>query len=63
MKRILSVILCAIMVFSLTACGGNISNVDKLEWESEVYTEKDIESAIKVATDYFKKKFSEIFFF
>lgn len=58
MKRIISVLLCAIMVFSLTACGGNISNVVILEWESEVYTENDIESAIEVATDYFKKEFS-----
>lgn len=58
MKRIISVLLCTIMVFSLTACGGNISNVVISEWKSEVYNEKDIESAIEVATDYFKKEFS-----
>ncbi len=58
MKRTISVLLYIIMAFSLTACGGNISNVAKLEWESEIYTEKEIESAIEVATDYFKKNFS-----
>lgn len=59
MKKIISVLLCAMMVFSLTACGGgNVSNVIILEWKSEAYTEKDIESAIEVATNYFKKEFS-----
>lgn len=46
------------MAFSFTACGGSISNVKILEWESEVYTKEDIESAIEVAANYFKKEFS-----
>jgi len=57
MKKTLSLLLCAIMTFSFTACGGSISNVKILEWKSQVYSKEEIESAIKVAAEYFKKGF------
>ena len=46
------------MILNLTACCGNINNVKILEWESQVYSKEEIESAIKVAAEYFKKGFS-----
>ena len=58
MKRIITILLCTTMAFALTGCGGNIKNFEVLEWESEIYNDKDIESAIEVTADYFKEEFS-----
>ena len=52
MKRLLAVFILVIMVFSLSSCAKSST-----EWKSEVYSDKEIESAIKVAKSYFKKEF------
>ena len=56
MKKLLSVLLIFVLVFSLTACGNGIGAV-KLKYSSDVHSKEDIETAIRVATYYFVKEF------
>ena len=59
MKKVfVIVLLIGIMIFGLFACGGNVRNVEVEPYESELYTEKDIESAIRVTKRYFMGNFS-----
>ena len=43
------------MIFSLSACGGNVKNVNVVDVKSEIYTSDDIKSAI----DTIKKEFDK----
>ena len=56
MKKLLSVLLIFVLVFSLTACGNGIGAV-KPKYSSDVHSIEDIEDAIRVATYYFIKEF------
>ena len=44
-----------VCVFSLVACGGNVKDVKTTDCLSEIYSDAEIESAIDVAINYFKK--------
>ena len=57
MKKIISIVLALVCVLGLVACGGNVKNVKITDYSSEIYTNAEIESAIAVAIDYFKKNF------
>lgn len=57
MKKWIVMILVFSLLLALTACGGNVSNVEVTPWESEVYSEEDVQSAINEAVRYFKKHF------
>ena len=58
MKKLIAMILLCAMMLSLTACGGNVSDVQVLLWEeSELYDDKEIHSAINETIGYFKKNF------
>lgn len=57
MKKYLTYIMTLVCVFSMVGCGGKVSDVKVTEYKSEIYTEKEIEAAIEVAKDYFKKEF------
>ena len=46
MKKIVCAMLCILLVFSLSACGGNVNEVNTHNVESEIYSEEDIASAI-----------------
>lgn len=48
MKRMLTVVLCAALMLALCACGGDVSGVQIREVESEIYSDRDIASAINV---------------
>lgn len=48
MKRTLAALLCVLLVLSLCACGGDVSEVKTREVASEIYSESDINSAISV---------------
>lgn len=52
-----AIVLCA-MLLCFTACGGNANNVDILDYESNIYTDAEIDDAVDVAIDYFKAEFS-----
>ena len=53
MKKIVCIILCSLLVFSLSACVGNVSRVNTHNVNSEIYSQEDINAAI----DTIKKEF------
>lgn len=64
MKRLICVLLSFTVLFSMSACNvglnksGDVKNVKIVEWEpSKIYSDDEINSAIKAAEDYFKKEF------
>lgn len=57
MKKFIALILALSCVFGLAACGGNVNNVKITDYSSEIYSDAEIESAIDVTLDYFKKNF------
>ena len=57
MKRLFLVIVCLVMSLVLVACGGNVKNVKITDYSSEIYSDAEIENAIDVAINYFKKNF------
>lgn len=56
-KRILSFILCAVMLLTLCACG-DVSHAATHEVESELYTQDDIKSAINVTKRQFRRNWN-----
>jgi hypothetical protein len=54
-KKITIFLVCVVMIFSLSACGGNIKNVKVVDVESEIYTSDDIKSAIETIEKEFDK--------
>lgn len=57
MRRHLACVLAIACIASFAGCGGDVSDVKVVEYQSETYTEKDIETAIEVVKDYFKEEF------
>lgn len=55
MKKRISIFLCMIIALSVCACTENTSNASMNEAVSEVYSIKDIESAIETITEEFDK--------
>ncbi len=58
MKKMLLTFLSLIIILTLSACGGDVKNTKITEYSSDIYTEKEINDAINVTIDYFKKEFS-----
>ncbi|MBQ7296245.1 MAG: hypothetical protein IJW86_10835 [Clostridia bacterium] len=56
MKKLVSVLLTIMMLFSLTACGNSTGAVTPA-YSSEIHSKEDIETAIDVAKSYFFKEF------
>ena len=52
MKRILSLSLIFVLLFSLTSCG-TLNFVDIEEFSSDIYTANDVTSAMEVVLEYF----------
>lgn len=57
MKKLIVLLLALVCLFSLASCGGNVRNVNRSEYASEIYTDAEIESAIDTAIAYFEKNF------
>ena len=55
MKRILSLLLIFVLLLSLTSCG-TLNFVDIEEFSSEIYTDRDITSAMEVVLEDFQGK-------
>lgn len=52
MKKTAILLVCVLLLF-LSACGGNVEHVDVLDWQSEIYTDAEIASAIRMVKDSF----------
>ena len=57
MKKLIALVLALVCVIGLVACGGNVKNVKITDYSSEIYSDAEIENAIDVAINYFKKNF------
>ena len=57
MKKLIIFVLAWSCVFGFAACGGDVASVKITEYTSEIYTDVEIENAIDVAVNYFKKEF------
>lgn len=58
-QKILAVVLAAAtMLLVLAGCGGNVDHVEVEPWESELYSEDDVNQAISTVKSYFKSRFS-----
>lgn len=55
MKKIVCIILCILLVFSLSACGGDVSEVNTHNVNSEIYSQEDINAAIDTIKKEFKR--------
>ncbi len=58
MKKTAAVLLCIVLSVVLCSCGGNIRNVKITEVSSELYSQEDIDAAIKVIEQLFSKDWS-----
>ena len=58
MKKIVCAMLCILLVFSLSACGGNVNEVNTHNVESEIYSEEDIAAAIDTIKKEFKSNWN-----
>ena len=58
MKKIVCAMLCILLVFSLSACGGNVNAVNTHNVESEIYSEEDIAAAIDTIKKEFKSNWN-----
>ena len=59
MKKLIALVLALVCVIGLVACGGNVKNVKITDYSSEIYSDAEIENAIDVAINYFKKNFED----
>lgn len=64
MKRLICILLCVTVLFSMSACNvqlnktGDVKSVKVEKWEaSKLYSDDEINSAIKAVENYFKKEF------
>lgn len=58
-KRLLWGILAAIVIFAMVFSGGNVWNVSVPEYTSEVYSDREINAAIRTIKWYFKLHFND----
>lgn len=58
MKKAIIFLISATVLFSLSACGGNVRNVNIIDVDSEIYTSDEIMSAIETIIKEFDKNWS-----
>ena len=58
MRKFIAILMMVLCVIGLSACSGNVKNVKITDYSSEIYSNSEIQEAIDVTIDYFKKKFS-----
>ena len=58
MKKFIAVLLCVVLLFSLSACGGKTDDVTVPFVESKIYSQEDISLAISTITKEFKAGWS-----
>ena len=58
-KKVLWVMFAAIVISVVVYCGGNVWNVSVSEYTSEVYSDREINAAIRTIKWYFKLHFND----
>lgn len=58
MRKVSIFLLCLVMIISLSACGGDIKNVNVVDVESEKFTSDDISSAIETIKKEFDRNWN-----
>ena len=58
MKKAISLFLVFVFGITLCACGGDVSSVERVHVDSEIFSQEDINSAEDVVIDLFKKEWS-----
>ena len=58
MKKVLAFILAASLLLALCGCAGNVKDAVIVPVKSDIYTEKEIDDAVKTAINYFAREFS-----
>lgn len=58
MKRGTEIVFVILVLAVLCACGGNVKDAVIVPVQSEIYTEKEIDGAVKIAINYFTREFS-----
>lgn len=56
-KKMLVLLSVLSLVFSLTACGGNVSNVQRIYGETNSYSKAEVSDAMDIVLDRFNKEF------
>lgn len=57
MKRITAILLTIFMLTAILAACGNVANVQRTKVDSEFFTQEEIDEAIDVVLDYFRREF------
>ena len=57
MRKFITLLMMVLCVMGLSACGGNVKNVQVTDYSSKVYSNSEIQEAFDVTIDYFKKEF------
>ena len=57
MKKCIIILMIVFCIMGLSACGGNVKNVQITEYSSNIYSNSEIGEAIEVTLEYFKKEF------
>lgn len=57
MKNAFVFILVIAFLLALCSCGGNVKNVEIVDVKSDIFTNRDIASAIRTAVKYFENEF------
>lgn len=55
LKKTIIFLICVVMLFCLSACGGNVKNVNVIDVKSEIYTFDDIKSSIETIKEEFDR--------
>ena len=58
MKKLFCMLAVCVLMLGLSACGGKVSDVSIPAYESDIYTDAEIDEAIDAAMAYFKAEFS-----
>jgi hypothetical protein len=57
MGKTIKTFLLIILILSLSACGGNVKNVNIVDVDSDIYSETEINDAIDMVLKFFKENF------
>jgi hypothetical protein len=57
MKKTIAILLMVVLILSLSGCEGNVSRVNIIDVDSEIYSKSEINDAIDIVLKHFKDYF------